>query len=330
LDYAASETRSTSGCVLTVLRTFTVSDDATNRASCTQTITVQDTIPPVLACPGNVDAKLGDPVSITPPTATDNCSGALVSTCVRSDGKPLTDPFPLGTTTVTCSCADACQNPASCSFAVNVINPNLPPNCVAKITPSDCGVTFPSNGKLFTIAVENDYVCLTLDGSGSTDPDGDALTTSWVTDGTNILAGTVVTNCLDVGCHTITMVTSDGRANCHQFLDICVITASEACEQLITVVENTQVERKNKRPLIVSLKAAKAAFERDGWKVGELMLRVFEYKVSAQIARHNPAEAAMFIDSAQHIISALECVVKQPRRHHGDHDDDHDGHHDRD
>ena len=312
LDYGVNETRSASGCVVTILRTFTVSDDATNHASCTQMITVQDTIAPVLACPGNIDAKLGDPVSITPPTALDNCSGSIVSTCARSDGKPLSDPFPLGTTTVSCSCADACQNPASCSFAVNVTNPNHDPSCVARIAPSDCGVMFPSNGKLYTIAVQNDYVCLTLDGSGSTDVDGDTLATSWVIDDTNIVSGTIVTNCLDVGCHTITMIVSDGRARCHQFLDLCVITASEGCEQVISLVDGTSVDRRNKRPLIVSLKAAKAAFERDGTGVGGQMLQVFQHKVSAQIARQNPAEAAMFDKAVTDLIHAVECSVKLP------------------
>jgi hypothetical protein len=175
-------------------------------------------------------------------------------------------------------------------------------------------VTFGSGGDLFAIAVNNESVCLLLDGSGSTDPDGDPLVTSWVIDDTNIVTGTVVTNCLAVGCHTITMIVSDGRDRCHQFLDLCVITPSEACEQLIILVENTQVQRQNKRPLLVSLKAAKAAFERDGVGVGGQMLQVFQHKVNAQIARQNPAEAAMFNAAAADVIQAVECAVNLPPR----------------
>jgi len=110
------------------------------------------------------------------------------------------------------------------------------------------------------------------------------------------------------------MVVSDGLDQCHQFLDICVITPSEAVEQCIAVVESTDVERRNKRPLIVSLKAAKAAFEREGWEVGAQMLTVFEYKVRAQIQRDNPAEAAMFIECVENIANTLECVVQTPRK----------------
>jgi hypothetical protein len=91
------------------------------------------------------------------------------------------------------------------------------------------------------------------------------------------------------------------------------------------LVESTTLERKNKRPLLVSLKAAKAAFDREGWRVGNLMLRVFEFKVYAQIWRHNPAEAASFIQCAENIIKAIQCVVKHtPRKGDDDGDDDDD------
>jgi len=215
---------------------------------------------------------------------------------------------------------------ASGTVSITVI-PNGVPVCVAKLTPSECGVTFANGGKLFAIAVNKDYVCLTLDGSQSTDPDGDPIFITWVIDGTNLVSGVVVTNCLNAGCHTITMVADDGASRCHQPLDICIIEPSEAVEQCMALVESTALERKNKRPLLVSLKAAKIAFDREGWKVGKLMLRVFEFKVYAQIWRQNPAEAATFIECAENISKAIECAVTTPRKHH-DHDDDDDHDHD--
>ena len=214
---------------------------------------------------------------------------------------------------------------ASGTVGITVLRPNGAPACVAQVTPSDCGVTFPSGGKLYAIAVKRDYVCLALDGSGSTDPDGDPLSISWLIDGTNLVAGTVVTNCLDVGCHTITMVADDGRDRCFQFMDICVIEPSEAVEQCIALVESSSLERKKKRPLLVSLKAAKAAFDRQGWRAGNLMLRVFEFKVYAQVWHHSPAEAASFIQCAENISKAIQCVVKNtPRKGDDDGDDDDD------
>ena len=293
---------------------FKVSDGLCDSEEATVSITIRDRTSPVLTCPAPITVKLGDPVTITPPIATDGCDGALPSTCVRADGQPLGSPFPLGTTTVTCSATDAGGNAAACSFTVTVRPANTDPVCVARLAPQECGLVFPSGPTLYSIAVNGDYVCLTLDGSGSSDPDGDALTINWAIDETNLLSGAVVNACLDVGCHRITMVVSDGLDQCHQFLDICVITPSEAVEQCIAVVESTDVERRNKRPLIVSLKAAKAAFEREGWEVGAQMLTVFEYKVRAQIQRDNPAEAAMFIECVENIANTLECVVQTPRK----------------
>jgi hypothetical protein len=293
---------------------FKVSDGLCDSEEATVTITIRDKTPPVLICPPPITVKLGEPVTITPPTAADACEGPLPSTCVRADGQPLGSPFPLGTTTVTCSVTDAGGNAASCAFTVTVRPSNTDPVCVARLAPQECGLVFPSGPTLYGIAVNGDYVCLTLDGSGSSDPDGDALTISWVIDETNILSGAVVNACLDVGCHRITMVVSDGLDRCLQPLDICVITPSEAVEQCIAVVEATDVERKNKRPLIVSLKAAKAAFERDSLIAGAQILEAFNHKVRAQIATANPDEAAMFIECAENVLDALECVLQTPRK----------------
>ena len=203
-----------------------------------------------------------------------------------------------------------CSSPAA-TVSLNVIAAN-PPHCVSSITPSDCGVTFPGNGKLYAIASTDGKICLALNGSGSSDPDGDALTMTWVIDVTNTLSGPVVSTCLAAGCHTITLTVSDGTLTCQQQTEVCVVTPSEMCEQIITLVDNTQVERRNKRPLIVSLKAAKAAFETDGWSVGGQMLQVFQHKVRAQISRGSPAEAAMFDGAAADVIRALECTTHLP------------------
>jgi hypothetical protein len=44
------------------------------------------------------------------------------------------------------------------------------------------------------------------------------------------------------------------------------------------------------------------------------MLKVFQNKVRTQVARSNPDEAAMFIESAENILKSIECVVsKTPR-----------------
>ena len=292
--------------------TFRVSDGQCQSADATVSITIRDTTPPTVVCSSNIVAQASGPngaVVTYTASASDSC-GLASFNCSPPSGST----FPIGTTTVTCTATDGTGLSASCSFTVTVRGVSEPPVCVARLLPEACGLTFPSGPRLYAIAPQGDYVCLVLDGSGSSDPDGDSLTINWTIDGTNHVAGATVPVCLGMGCHTITMVVSDGGAQCQQSLDVCVITPSEAVEQLIAQVEAADVERKNKRPLIVSLKAAKAAFDRDGLGVGAQMLVVFQHKVRAQIARHNPAEAAVWTQSADDILNALECSIQTPRQ----------------
>jgi hypothetical protein len=198
--------------------------------------------------------------------------------------------------------------------AVYVFGPNTPPVCVAKLTPAECGLTFPSGPTLYAIAVDEE-VCLTLDGSDSTDPDGDSLTVSWVVDSGAPATGTTVTECLALGCHTIVMTVSDGFESCQQSLDLCVITAAEAVEQCLALVESTAVERKNKRPLIASLKTAIATLEKGNLSAGYNQLQSFQKKVQVQISQDNPAEAQAFIDCVENILKALACAVALKHGH---------------
>jgi hypothetical protein len=92
---------------------------------CTFTVTVNDTEAPMITCPGPQTAVAPStcPISTSaigtfpPPVATDNCPGVTVA-CVPPSGTP----FPVGTTTVTCTATDASGNTATCSFAVTAFN----------------------------------------------------------------------------------------------------------------------------------------------------------------------------------------------------------------
>ena len=102
--------------------TCTATDAATNSATCTFTVTVNDTQPPTITCPTNVivEAPPGAPsfpVTFATPVITDNCPGATVA-CVPPSGSA----FAPGTTTVNCTATDASGNTASCSFTVTTVN----------------------------------------------------------------------------------------------------------------------------------------------------------------------------------------------------------------
>ncbi len=109
---------------LTLVRTWTFADTCGNTTSYSQTITVLDTLAPVLTdLPSDIVVCEGEPVQFSLPSAIDNCDGTVRVFCIRSDGLALSDPYPLGETLITCSAADTCGNTASSSFSVTV-NPN--------------------------------------------------------------------------------------------------------------------------------------------------------------------------------------------------------------
>jgi hypothetical protein len=102
--------------------TTTVTCYATNTSGggstpCTFTVTVQDTEPPVITCPGPMVVDATSPAGAVVPfpvTATDNCGATIV--CTPPSGSVL----PIGDTLVQATATDPSTNQASCSFSVHV------------------------------------------------------------------------------------------------------------------------------------------------------------------------------------------------------------------
>jgi hypothetical protein len=193
------------------------------------------------------------------------------------------------------------------TVTIRVVSPNEPPVCAARLA---CGLTLPNDANAYLISLSGSNGCTVLDASQSSDPDGDALSFQWFLDGsaTAFGAGAVVTNCFDLGCHTIALVVTDSKGgSCNTNLSVCVISACEAVDHTIDLVDNGVLTRKNKRPLIASLKSACAAFDRGDFIPALNELEAFQRKVAAQIARGNPNEAAAFTESTQQILDAIKC-----------------------
>jgi hypothetical protein len=116
--------------------TTTVTCTASAGPSCSFTVTVQDTQPPVITCPANVTVpndpdQCGAVVTYPNATATDNCdskpAGPLVNAPaqVAANCSPASGSFfPVGTTTVTCTASDDSPNSpdSTCTFVVTVTN----------------------------------------------------------------------------------------------------------------------------------------------------------------------------------------------------------------
>jgi hypothetical protein len=130
------------------INTFVVTDASGNTATCSFTVTVNDTEKPVISCPGNITVNnsagvCGATVTYTTPVGTDNCSGA---TTVQTAGLASGSVFPIGITTNTFVVTDASGNTATCSFTVTVNDTEKPViSCPAAInvnnTPGQCGAT---------------------------------------------------------------------------------------------------------------------------------------------------------------------------------------------
>lgn len=407
---------------------YTVSDGQCSSAAATVNITVVDTTPPIVSCPADIEVLSPVPTTVTYVAGGSDTCGLASFSCSPPSGSV----FPLGPTTVNCTAVNAAGMTASCSFTITVVNPNDPPVCAAALSPAECVI----NGNSI-LALDGQQACITLDGRGSSDPNGDPLTFQWTVAGqftvdmdpsqepqgggtgtgsgtvslsgntltinvafsgmtanatamhihgpagigTNAgvlyglqgigtlgaTAGTISGNitlvegtggftiaqqleqlrkglwyinihssfrpggeirgqilpvvlgsgatvdvCLGLGCHNIELAVSDGQATTRCAIQVCVITAGDALEQCIELVDNIDLGRKNKRPLIATLKAAQAAFDRGNSEAALNQLNAFQNKVRAQIGRDDPAAAAALLDCSNGIVEAIGCSALTP------------------
>lgn len=108
---------------------FTATDAAGNVTLCSFTVTVTDNQFPVFtSCPVNISVNnspgaCSAVVSWIPPTATDNCTGLVLT---QTAGLPSGSAFPIGVTTNTYTATDASGNVAVCTFTVTVADNEFP------------------------------------------------------------------------------------------------------------------------------------------------------------------------------------------------------------
>ncbi|MCB9224919.1 MAG: HYR domain-containing protein, partial [Crocinitomicaceae bacterium] len=128
--------------------TYLVTDGSGNTASCSFTVTVNDTEAPTITCPADITTNnifnvCGATVAFVAPVGADNCPGSVTS---MTAGLPSGALFPVGTTVQTFQVLDASGNSTTCSFNI-IVNDNQNPaiTCPANITQSNdpgiCGGT---------------------------------------------------------------------------------------------------------------------------------------------------------------------------------------------
>jgi hypothetical protein len=133
MSYSDSIAAGSCNSEIIIFRTWTVADNCLNTTLKVQIITVTDNTAPVIVCAPNVSGIADNSeceatgVDLGTTTATDNCVLALL-VGVRNDGLPITDPFPVGVTTITWTATDGCGNAATCTQTVTMIDGiNQPP-----------------------------------------------------------------------------------------------------------------------------------------------------------------------------------------------------------
>src|SRR4029078_2255816 len=110
---------------------------------------------------------------------------------------------------------------------------------------------------------------------------GDTLSYYWFQEGAvqPFDVGVRVTNDFAAGTHVIRLAAWDGEESGDAWVVLNVITPGQALEDIILMLDNADTDRRNKRPLIASLKAATAAFD-DGRMTPALnQLHAFQNKV---------------------------------------------------
>ena len=139
ITYSDGIQNSTCANRFTALRTWVATDDCGNSSSCTQVITVNDQIVPVITCPVaiTVDCALGTDTTFTGvATATDNCIQSPV--IAFSDQTISTTCANTYTLQRTWRATDVCNNSATCIQNIRVVDTTAPEVTCPRDTVIDC------------------------------------------------------------------------------------------------------------------------------------------------------------------------------------------------
>jgi hypothetical protein len=265
--------------------------------------------PPVIVCPADIVVTNGhdqwaSAVTFSP-RVSDNCAGVGLPVCNPPSGSA----FGLGTHTVTCAVADAAGNASQCTFSVTVRPGNAPPVPIIQVSPL---ARFPGYTDLIVIAPDNEKAAVVFDGSKSYDLDDAHFNYFWY-EGTNLFSTNVVaTEQLSLGTHEVVLKLDDtyplGTNTARVTVE--VITPAEAVVIIIGLLDDSNLPRNRRQPLMASLGAAAASFERGNFTAGANQLEAFQHKVRAQVVPSAPQLGEELTSAAQTILDALAGKAK--------------------
>ena len=169
----------------TITRTWTATDECGNISTCIQTITVDDSTPPVITCPANVTIECDEstePANTGSASAIDSCDDDPVLTFTDAT-TPGACPQEY-TITRTWTATDACGNDSTCEQII-VVEDTTPPTitfCAANVTIECDESTLPANTGTTTASDNCDPSPLVIFEDVTTSgqcPQGYVITRTW-------------------------------------------------------------------------------------------------------------------------------------------------------
>lgn len=189
-------------------------------------------------------------------------------------------------------------------------DPNMADNeatAVSTIEPvNEAPIADASASEMVVISGNNVDATVRLDGSRSSDPDGDPLNYNWFEGATALASGAVADVTLAVGTRSVDLVVSDGLESDSDTIEVVVLSLCDAIGLLKVEIDAANLSRKNKRPLLTTIETGCQSFDAGDFRTGVNQLQAFQNKVRAQVAPTDPAAAQIFHDLAQDIIDAVE------------------------
>jgi hypothetical protein len=146
-------------CPQTITRTWLIADDCGHTNTCSQTVTVVSTNPPVLNCASNKTVQCGTLWSFNAPMVTDACSGSNVVITVAST---VTNGVCPQVITRTWLVIDACGNTNTCSQIVTVVDTTPPVLTCASDKTVQCGTAWSFDAPTVSDICSGTNVTLTI------------------------------------------------------------------------------------------------------------------------------------------------------------------------
>ena len=231
VDITFEDVTISASCPLIIERTYTATDDCGNSSTCLQTITVDDTTPPVITCPADITAECDEEYEPGMATATDNCDLAVD---ITFEDVTVSASCPL-TIERTYTATDDCGNTSTCVQTIT-IDDTTPPGivCPADIT-AECDEQISPS---FASATDNCdlAVDITFEDVTVNDACPQVVERTWTaTDDCGNTATCVQTFTFVDTTPPMITCPADVSAECGDMYDAGMATATDACDAVVDV-----------------------------------------------------------------------------------------------